>query len=334
MEPFRVSLIRQRHGRVLARGDESKRVNKKTTSAPNVFQAYAKVNLGLSVLGRRGDGYHEVSTLMTSLGLHDLILVEEGPTGLSVSCPGLPQLLQEENLVYKAVDALMRSSGKAPHFRITVDKRIPAGSGMGGGSSDAAAALAAVSRWAGSSGEAESLMLLAPRLGADVSFFLGCNAVPPLWEAALCTGVGHRVQPLPAQTYWLVVAVLADGVSTRWAFEQWDEFSTDRPIAKDATLKTEALLKAWVTGNAALLSRCIYNDLEEVVVYSRPDIKEAKQVLMESGALNAVMTGSGSAVYGIALSKTHAAGIRAKAARAFDQAQVTEVLVAKTGVGN
>ncbi len=300
---------------------------------PVSFKAYAKINLGLSVLGLRSDGYHEISTVMVAVGLYDSISLERDSKGLSVFCPGLPRLPQEQNLAYKGAKACLGSVGESPSFAIEIRKSIPVGSGMGGGSSDAAATMLALRRLTGRD-ETVDLMPIAARLGADVPFFVGCNQNPPLWEAALCTGIGEKVTPVPMMPYWLVVAFLKAGVSTPWAFGAWDDQnpSGQAPDNADTDQRSAKVLEALIAGDPVILSHAIYNDLERAVVPHRPDIRRAKEALVESGALNAAMTGSGSAVYGVCRSREDALGVRERARRAVSGTGITALKVIRTGV--
>lgn len=295
--------------------------------------AYAKVNLGLSVLGRRSDGYHEVSTVMVAVGLYDRIYVTRDSGELSVFCPRLPHLPQETNLAYRGAKAYLESVGENLAFTIRIDKNIPVGAGMGGGSSDAAAAMLALRELTGK-GEIADLMNVAAGLGADVPFLTGCNENPPLWEAAVCTGIGEKVAPLCVKPFWLVVAFLKTGVSTPWAFRTWDEHNSasDVPDSADVDPRSAKVVAALATGDPVILSQAIYNDLERAVVLHRPDIRRAKELLVGSGALNAVMTGSGSAVYGVCRSREDALGVRERARRAAGNTEIHGLSVIRTGV--
>lgn len=306
-------------------------------------KAYGKVNLGLSVLGRRQDGYHEVSTVMTAVNLFDLLTVELAPFKegrvLSVCCPALPDLPEEQNLVFRAAREYLSRNPVRTGVRVRVDKGIPPGGGMGGGSSDAAATLLAVGNALRTAGalppgeEACDLRDMARRLGADVPFFLGPNSVPPQYTAALCTGIGDIVTPMEANPFWLVILLLKEGVSTPWAFSVWDldnpeggrAFSSerdDRPLAVAGELRN---------GTAESLAQVLYNDLEEPIIARRKDIAGAKEALLRAGALTAVMTGSGSTVYGICGSQEHALDVRERI-RGFKMGYLHDVLVVRTGV--
>ena len=259
---------------------------------------------------------------MTAVDLHDLITLREEGAKVSVYCPALPRLPQEHNLAYRAADEYLSQIASKAGIRVRIDKGIPVGGGMGGGSSDAAAVLLALDNvlnnsepgsLASSLREAR-LVSIARSLGADVPFFLGPDRVPPAWIAALCTGIGDLVTPVEAGSFWLVALFLAQGVSTPWAFSAWDADNpgTDRQSFAESDSRLYAVLNELSSGNAESLAKVVYNDLEEPVVRRRRDIAEARAALLEGGALNAVLTGSGSTVYGICRSRTHGEAVREK----------------------
>ncbi len=306
---------------------------------PGKCRAFAKVNLGLSVLGRRADGYHELSSVMAGVMLYDSICLKKTEAGLVVDCPKLSGLKQEENLVYKAASMYMNDVNVRQGFHITVKKRIPAGAGMGGGSSDAAVTLLLLRRFLSSSGQNAHIHRMATKLGADVPFFLGCDETPPLWEAALCTGIGEKITPLDMRRFWLVIAFLENGVSTPWAFSAWDQMNGFRPFRKADSCDDRRCTKvagALETGDPIALSQVMYNDLEVAVLAKRPDIKEVKELLVYCGALSAAMTGTGSAVYGVCLGRRHAFKVKKRILEVVDEktsgSPITHVEVIRTGV--
>jgi 4-diphosphocytidyl-2-C-methyl-D-erythritol kinase len=283
------------------------------------YRAYGKVNLALSVMGRRRDGYHEVSTVMAAINLFDQITVERRPAGVSVYCPDLPSLPQEQNLAYRAAREYLSKNTPRGGVFVGIDKGIPVGGGMGGGSSDAAATLLAMNDVFGMKGASpestsDCLHLMARTLGADVPFFLGPNASPSKWTAAICAGIGDIVTPVEANSFWLVLLLLTEGVRTPWAFAVWDMDNPAKgppvlPVRDDRPLTVAKELRF---GTAESLAEVVYNDLEEPLMARRGDIAEAKEALLRAGALNAAMTGSGSTVYGICRSKEHALLVREK----------------------
>ena len=181
--------------------------------------AYAKVNLRLDVLGRRADGYHELRTIFQTISLHDTLVLEtKRDPGIDLCIDGNSQLAGEpgqDNLVYRAIEALTREIGFQHGVRAVLTKRIPVGRGLGGGSSDAAAALLGLLRLTGKRIEAARLLEIASRLGADVPFFLHGGR-------ALGIGRGDEIYPLPdaPRRHVLVVSPHEIAVPTKDAY-QW-----------------------------------------------------------------------------------------------------------------
>jgi 4-diphosphocytidyl-2-C-methyl-D-erythritol kinase len=269
------------------------------------LRAFAKINLCLHVLGRRPDNYHELRTIFQTISLHDtlaLSLVANGKISLEVSDATLSA--GPENLVWRAIDA-MRSElklGLGVHAKL--EKRIPVARGLGGGSSDAAAALVGVMRLAKKSMPLERLMEIAASLGADVPFFL-------FGGRALAVNRGDEIYPLPDTRKQSIVVVSPRdiGVSTKDAY-QW--------ISAELTNRTEPP-KIW--GFCALCwsrQEKVANDFEQPVFSRHPRLKEIRDGLLERGAADAALAGSGSAVFGIFRNPARAR----RAARAFPEDSV------------
>lgn len=176
--------------------------------------ARAKLNLDLEIVGRRPDGMHELRTHMQAIELHDLLTVEL-PSGErnEMFFSGDPELDIETNTVRQALDALQEAAGRPLASRIWLHKRIPAGSGLGGASSDAAVALRALKKVHGLTID---LGPVAARVGADVSFFL-------VGGHALVEGIGERISPKPPEPRWFAIAWPGIGLSTALAYRAWDE---------------------------------------------------------------------------------------------------------------
>ena len=295
-------------------------------------RAFAKVNLALRLTGRRPDGYHEVSTVMVPVRLHDVLTFRPDGDGLSVVCPSLPDLLPKDNLVMKAARAVLDVSGSEMGLRIYVDKTIPAGGGMGGGSSDAAAALLAVNEMLPEEKRLRPgrLLKVAGSLGADVPFFLGCNSIPPAWAAAWCTGIGADVHPLPTpKDFDLVLAIPGFSVNTAQAYKDWDEMGRESDV--DGEDKEQAVREALESGDAAALGRSLVNDMEGPVSQRHSEIALTKRRLLEFGALGAAMTGSGSAVFGVCCSPEHAQAVKLEMQSCAGELGLTGVMVLRTG---
>jgi 4-diphosphocytidyl-2-C-methyl-D-erythritol kinase len=271
--------------------------------------AFAKVNLRLDVLPRRADGYHELRTIFQSISLHDTLQLEcSRKPGIELEVLGNPALAAatlRENLVWRAAEAFRRHVKLSGGVRITLRKRIPAGGGLGGGSSDAAAALAGLLRLTKERITTERLLEIAAGLGADAPFFL-------FGGRALGTGRGDEIYPLPdGQRQTLLVVSPRDiAVNTRDAYG-W----LDRTLTKNS-------------GNSTLWSFCalcwsprggrLSNDFESVVFKRHPRLARIRRDLLRGGAAEAALAGSGSAVFGVFPNPAQAR----RSARLFPEDQV------------
>ena len=257
----------------------------------------AKVNLVLEVLGKRGDGYHELSTVLQAVDLFDrLVLEEDEALTLRSSDPALPT--DEANLVVKAARLLMGAAGVSRGARIALEKRIPMAAGLGGGSSDAAATLWGLNRLWGLRWSGARLAELAVELGMDVPFFLSGGR-------ALATGRGERLEPLSASpALSLVIVTPGFPLSTR------EVYGRVPAGLRDDGRRTERLIRALASRNSSRVAASLYNALETVVELAYPQIGRIKQALMSAGALGSVLSGSGPTVLGVARSADHARQLR------------------------
>ncbi len=248
--------------------------------------APAKVNLFLEIVSKRTDGYHDLESLMVQVSLWDTLVIEKAPDGelrLEIDIPGLDD--GESNLIIKAARLLWSETGKNPGARIRLTKRIPMEAGLGGGSSDAAAALLGLNEIWGQSLTRSQLQTLGARLGSDVAFFLSA-------PAALCTGRGEICQPVHgAKPIWLVLVQPDFGLSTKEIYGALK--------VPQSPHSSETFIEAWKGGNFTDLCAHIYNRLEEPALVLRPEIGLWKSHLMAIGASASVMTGSGSVVLGL-----------------------------------
>jgi len=236
----------------------------------------------------RPDGFHEVRTVLHTIDLSDRLTCAErpGPLGLSCRTPGVP--VDRSNLVWRAADMLWRAAGRSGEARdvvMTLVKRVPVQAGLGGGSSDAAAALVALNLLWKLKLSHRDLVGLAGPLGADVPFFLTGGA-------ALGAGRGEEIYPLPDLPRWWALVVLPPfGISTAEAYDWRDLDEREIP---PPPLVDRRVARTWL-GRLPVLQ----NDLEAPVARRYPQVGEMIGRLGESGALLAAMSGSGSAVYGL-----------------------------------
>lgn len=246
----------------------------------------AKINLTLEVLQRRPDGYHALRSVMVPIGLYDELVIE--PAGaFSFSCDE-QNLNGEDNLVVRAA----RAVGTVGDVRLTLSKSIPSQAGLGGGSSDAAAVLRAA--MAGAFGGAPALdwVATARSLGSDVPFFL-------TGSAALVEGTGERVTALGALPAWHVLVVKPPAaVSTAAAYAELDRH--ERPSRPRNTSDSLEMVAALQRGEFSAVERLMSNDFHDVICSSTPEVARAIDALRNAGATNALLSGSGSAVFTLA----------------------------------
>ena len=250
-------------------------------------RALAKVNLVLRIRGRRPDGYHEIDSLMHTIGLADDVSVTPHHTlALECSDPRVPT--GEGNLAYRAAQVLAEACrGPVGGALIRIRKRIPVAAGLGGGSADAAAVLSLLNEAWGCGLPWDELVRLAARLGADVPFCL-------LGGAARATGIGERLQAVePRPGIPIVLIAWPDGLSTADVYRAYDE---TRP---PSTARVEPALEALRHGDLRALGAALANDLQPVVEWLRPETRAARGDLLSCGALGAAVTGSGPTVFGL-----------------------------------
>lgn len=261
------------------------------------LQAYAKVNLFLRVLGKRPDGFHDIRTLFQTVSLSDSLSVRLTPGGqpaIKLTC-SREDLQGEDNLAWRAADLMLRLTGLAAQIEITLDKAIPSGAGLGGGSSDAAAVIRAVASMLPTPPATQALFEVAAELGSDVPFFL-------LGGTAIGTGRGTELSPLadlrPAA---ITIAQPAEEVSTGWAYRALEEHraaltpDSDRGKIEGFDLSSNAPPVGPLPGSG----EGMVNDFESVVFQRYPLIAALKKRLQALGAQPALMSGSGSAVFGV-----------------------------------
>lgn len=255
-----------------------------------VEQAPAKINLGLKVLGRRPDGYHDILSVFQTLDLCDGLRFEPlaaGRTELVCNAPGVPA--GPENLAWRAAEALRRATGATHGVRIGLEKRIPAGAGLGGGSSDAAATLRGLNRMWGLGLPGERLAELAAGLGSDVPFFLTRGT-------AVVTGRGERIRPILWEGDFRYVLVYPKfQVSTGWAYR-------NLKIALTETSGYISFLNSVKESGRvcpADLFAHLENDFLPLLETAYPEVGQILDALAASGALARSVSGSGSTLYGV-----------------------------------
>ena len=254
------------------------------------LKAYGKVNLALDVLRRREDGYHEVRMVMQTVGLYDKIdlYCTEKP-GITVETNLYYLPVNENNLVYKAAAMLMKEFSVEQGVHIRLKKFIPVAAGMAGGSSDAAAVLFGVNKMFGLGLSPEALQQRGAKIGADVPYCVMRGTV-------LCEGIGEILTPLPPMPQCqILIAKPAVSVSTKSVYEKLraDELTPEQHPDIDGMV--EAIRQQDILTVAAKMG----NVLESVTVPDHPEIAAIREMMLESGAVNAMMSGSGPTVFGL-----------------------------------
>ncbi len=252
------------------------------------MKAYGKVNLGLDVIRRRKDGYHEVRMIMQTVQLYDKITMEErrqkGIT-LETNLSFLP--VNENNIAYKAARMLMEEFHISGGLNIKIEKHIPVAAGMAGGSTDGAAVLYGVNRMYQLGLTKRQLMERGVRLGADVPYCIMRGTV-------LSEGIGEILTPVAAMPdCHILVAKPPTSVSTKYVYEHLKLDSVERHPDIDG------MVEALEAGSLKGVSDRMENVLETVTIPEHPEIEQIKEVMCSEGALNAMMSGSGPTVFGI-----------------------------------
>ena len=255
--------------------------------------AYAKINLFLDIVSLREDNYHNILSIMQSVGLHDVITVDYDDScnekNIKIVCDNANIPCDSRNLAYKAADLILDSG----NVTITIEKNIPSEAGLAGGSADAAATLLAINQLLGNKYSTDELKALGKKLGADVPFCVegGCCVVE---------GIGDKMTKCPPMPILpLVIARMGEGMSTPSAYRKLDEKFNN---FKDYSPKQEKLdILVSTESKTDVLGYCngLFNIFEEVVEPERPAITSIKEILNKHGALGTLMTGSGTAVFGI-----------------------------------
>lgn len=253
-----------------------------------VIKAMAKINLGLDVIRKRTDGYHEVRMVMQSVNLYDtLTFTKSDEKGITLTANKREIPLDERNLIYKAADLLYKRYSMPEGVRIHLDKKIPMAAGMAGGSTDAAAALTGMNRLFELGISQEELCGLGVKIGADVPYCIMGGTV-------LAEGIGEILTPLPpAPDCFLVIAKPGIDVSTKYVYEN---LHADKLICHP---DIDGMVRAVSNQDRRGIAAAMGNVLETVTVQEYPVIDEIKKFMKENGAVNSLMSGSGPTVFAI-----------------------------------
>lgn len=274
------------------------------------LRAYAKINLGLDIAGKREDGYHDLKTIMQQIDLYDTVrLYAEAESGGSeekgeilISCDDSLVPSDERNLAYKAARLLFDEFEITDSLLIEIEKRIPVSAGLAGGSTDAAAVLKGVNEYFGLGLSREELIERGVKLGADVPFCI-------MGGTAYAGGVGEELVPLGAMDEYIVLVAVPDTrVSTKWAYNAYDDMASGGNIRHPDIDQMRAAIEMEDFG---CIPEFLGNVLEYATIPEYPIISKVKNTMMQNGAAGALMSGSGPSVYGLFMDEE-------KAAKAYD----------------
>ncbi len=261
------------------------------------FTAPAKINLSLAVRGKRPDGFHEIETLMAPISLADTLEIERADCGIAFTCsdPTLPT--GADNLVVRAANLFFERLDARPEVRIHLEKRVPHGAGLGGGSSDAATTLMGLNELFGARFETATLSAMAAELGSDIPFFV-------YRSAAVCMGRGEIVKPVEFKQALPILLIKPPfGVPTPWAYKNWagSKELPDVPYA--------AQVFPWGT---------LVNDLERPVFEKYLFLAVMKRwLLAQAEVAGALMSGSGSTMIAVLPNESMADALQAKLTAEF-----------------
>ncbi len=252
-----------------------------------IRKAYAKINLGLDVIGRLENGYHEVKMIMQTVDIYDVLTLKKISEGIVVTTDNGELPTDDNNLIYKAARLMKEKYGVQDGISIHLEKNIPIAAGMAGGSTDAAAAFLGMNELFGLGASLSELQELGVKVGADVPYCI-------MGGTALAEGIGEKLSELPAPPdCYLVVAKPDINVSTKYVYEHLDEEGV--PAHPDIDGMIQSLKQGDLRGIASRLG----NVLEMVTVREHTIITDIKKSMLESGALGSLMSGSGPTVFGI-----------------------------------
>lgn len=255
------------------------------------IKAYAKINLGLDVVRRLENGYHEVKMVMQTVGIYDVLDFQRTDGGIVITTDSGELPTDENNLIYKAAKLMLEKYHINEGVKIHLEKHIPIAAGMAGGSTDAAATMKGMNRLFDLGCTLRDLMELGVKIGADVPYCV-------MGGTALAEGIGEKLTPLaPAPDCYVLVAKPDINVSTKYVYEHLDAQEIGRHPDIDGMV--EAIAEESLQG---ILDR-MENVLETVTVKAYPIIQTIKDRMKELGAINSLMSGSGPTVFGIFVEK-------------------------------
>jgi 4-diphosphocytidyl-2-C-methyl-D-erythritol kinase len=266
------------------------------------LDSYSKINLTLNILAKRQDGYHNIETIMQSINLNDRVFIKEEKEGIKIKCnhPQVP--IDAQSLAYRSAEKILSRYRITKGVKIEIDKKIPLASGMAGGSANSASILVGINKLFTLNLSNEDLRGMGEELGMDVPFCIQNGT-------ALAYHRGEKVTPLSPVNppLWIVIINPGLEIPTKWAYN-----NLDLSLIKREKNNTKAMLKALKEGQARGIAKNLFNSFEELIIKKYPEIGKIKDRLIEEGALGALMSGSGSTVFGITQNKEQASKIYKK----------------------
>src|SRR3989338_3063921 len=259
----------------------------------------AKVNLFLRILKKREDGYHDIVSVMQPISLYDEIILEmENGSGIIVSCDNANVPCDRTNLAYRAAEEFFRTTGINKRLSIKIKKNIPIAAGLGGGSSNAATVLRALNEITSQNISTDNLIKIGAGIGSDVPFFIA-------GKSSIARGRGELLEPVELPKFWYILVNPGVPLSTQWVYQNLNLTKSNEDINITIS-KVLAIYRAGRGGNQQVLKGFVMNDLEAVAIKKYPEIKEIKDTLINSGAICALMSGSGATAFGIFLDEHEA----------------------------
>jgi 4-diphosphocytidyl-2-C-methyl-D-erythritol kinase len=260
------------------------------------IDSYSKINLTLNILAKRQDGYHNIETIMQSINLADRVFIKEEKEGIKIKCnhPQVP--IDDQSLAYRSAEKILNRCRVTKGVKIEIDKKIPLASGMAGGSANSASILVGINKLFTLNLSNEDLRGMGEELGMDVPFCIQNGTALAYHRGEKVTSLSPINPPL-----WIIIINPGFEIPTKWAYN-----NLDLNLIKREKNNTKAMLEALKGGGARGIAKNLFNSFEELIIEKYPEIGKIKDRLIEEGALGALMSGSGSTVFGIAQNEEQA----------------------------
>jgi 4-diphosphocytidyl-2-C-methyl-D-erythritol kinase len=273
---------------------------------PLELKSPCKINLLLNILGKRPDGFHELETVMHPIPFHDILTFERVASGIHLTCSDATLPTDSKNLVYRAAEKFLGTNNIKEGVRIHLEKRIPHAAGLGGGSGNAATTLIGLNELFKMPSSLELLSEMAASLGSDIPFFLQNRP-------ALATGRGEKIQSLdffPAlKNVFIVLIHPGFGISTPWAYQQFARFPD---LLNGKSGRAQKLISLLQTGNLEIAAPEFFNAFETPAFEKYPLLGLIQEFFRDNGAIISMMSGSGSAMFGLIRGQNAAENLLAK----------------------